>query len=120
VGDKWQIAPDIRGMVRFRQFNLLSDFSPLGIFDLIFCRNVLIYFGQETKIDVLARLARVTAGDGYLVLGAVETVIGLADCFQVVGGKHGLYAPTARPPSPARLTKQPPRLVAVGGRQYAR
>ena len=53
-------------MVKYRQLNLLADFSQLGTFDLIFCRNVLIYFDQETKIDVLNRLARVTASDGYL------------------------------------------------------
>ena len=58
VGDMWQIAPEIRAMVKYRQFNLLSDFSRLGAFDLIFCRNVLIYFDQETKIGVLNRLPR--------------------------------------------------------------
>ena len=117
VGALWQIAPDIRAMVKYRQLNLLSNFSNLGIFDLIFCRNVLIYFDQQTKIDVLERLARVTAGDGFLVLGAAETVIGLTDSFKVVGDKHGLYAPNARPHKPAlsRTGKSAPRLVAVNG-----
>ncbi len=117
VGELWQIAPDIRAMVKYRQLNLLSNFSNLGIFDLIFCRNVLIYFDQQTKIDVLERLARVTAGDGFLVLGAAETVIGLTDSFKVVGDKHGLYAPNARPHKPAlsRTGKSAPRLVAVNG-----
>ncbi len=93
VGELWQIAPEIRAMVRYRQLNLLADFSQLGTFDLIFCRNVLIYFDQETKIDVLNRLARVTAGDGYLVLGAAETVVGLTDRFKMVADKRGLYVP---------------------------
>ena len=117
AGELWQIAPDLRAMVKYRQLNLLSDFSHLGTFDLIFCRNVLIYFDQATKIDVLDRLARVTAGDGFLVLGAAETVVGITDSFKVVGDKHGLYAPNARAPKPyfPRAGKPAPRLVAVNG-----
>jgi chemotaxis protein methyltransferase CheR len=118
VGELWQIAPELRAMVKFRQLNLLADFSQLGIFDLIFCRNVLIYFDQETKIDVLDRLSRAIATDGFLVLGAAETVVGLTDSFKVVGDKHGLYAPNLRSPKPwaPRPAKRPaPRLVAVNG-----
>ncbi len=96
-GELWQIAPQIRGMVRYRQLNLLADFSQLGVFDLIFCRNVLIYFDQDTKIDVLNRLARVTAHDGFLVLGAAETVVGLTDRFKMVHDRRGLYVPARRP-----------------------
>jgi len=118
VGELWQIAPDIRAMVKFRRLNLLSNFSSLGMFDLIFCRNVLIYFDQETKIGVLENLSRAVASDGYLVLGAAETVVGLTDSFKVVGDKHGLYAPNARTPKPLMpMTggKPAPRLVAVNG-----
>jgi chemotaxis protein methyltransferase CheR len=117
IGELWQIAPDIRAMVRFRQLNLLADFSPLGTFDLIFCRNVLIYFDQETKIGVLNRLARVIASDGYLVLGAAETVVGLTDRFRMAPDKRGLYAPNANPPrlSGASADGPPPRLFAIKG-----
>jgi len=116
-GELWQIAPDIRAMVRYRQLNLLADFSQLGLFDLVFCRNVLIYFDQDTKIDVLNRLARVTAGDGYLVLGAAETVIGLTDRFKMVPDKRGLYAPNAGPSrlSASGAATSPPRLFAING-----
>ena len=117
LGDMWQIAPDIRAMVRYRQLNLLSDFSRLGKFDLIFCRNVLIYFDQQAKTDLLDRLAQVIAGDGYLVLGAAETVVGLTDSFATVADKRGLYIPNPR--LPLRLAagdKPSPRLVAVNGR----
>ena len=116
IGELWQIAPDIRAMVKYRQFNLLADFSQLGMFDLVFCRNVLIYFDQATKTDVLHRLARVVAHDGYLVLGAAETVVGLTDRFKVVPDKRGLYVPNAGAPraSPARPMPGP-RLVAVNG-----
>ncbi len=79
VGECWQIAPEIRAMVQFRTLNLLNDFSPLGTFDIVFCRNVLIYFDQPTKIGVLERVARQIAPDGFLVLGAAETVVGLTD-----------------------------------------
>ena len=112
VGDLWQIAPELRAMVKYRQLNLLSDFSQLGTFDLVFCRNVLIYFDQKTKIDVLNRLARVIASDGYLVLGAAETVVGLADSFKVIADKRGLYMPNANRAKPAAPA---PRLIAVNG-----
>jgi chemotaxis protein methyltransferase CheR len=119
VRELWEIAPELRAMVKYRQHNLLSDFSHLGVFDLIFCRNVLIYFDPATKVDVLDRLARATAGDGYLVLGAAETVVGLTDSFKVVGEKHGLYAPNGRAPKPSipGAGKPAPRLVAMSGGQ---
>ncbi len=117
IGDLWQIAANIRAMVRYRQLNLLADFTQLGTFDLVFCRNVLIYFDQETKTDVLNRLARVTAGDGYLVLGAAETVVGLTDRFKMVTDKRGLYVPTknASRLSPSNAASPPPRLFAING-----
>jgi chemotaxis protein methyltransferase CheR len=117
VGELWQIDPEIRAMVKYRQLNLLSDFSNLGTFDLVFCRNVLIYFDQKTKIDVLERLAQIIAWDGFLVLGAAETVVGLTESFKVVGEKHGLYAPDSRSLKAAaqRASKLGPRLVAVNG-----
>ena len=91
VGETWQIAPEIRAMVQFRPLNLLKDFSTLGSFDMVFCRNVLIYFDQETKIAVLNRLARQMPDDGFLALGAAETVVGLTDAFKPMSDKRGLY-----------------------------
>jgi len=93
VGELWQLAPELRGMVQFKPFNLLHDLSRLGVFDVVFCRNVLIYFDQQTKIDVLDRMARVIAPDGFLALGAAETVVGLTDSFKPISDKRGLYAP---------------------------
>jgi chemotaxis protein methyltransferase CheR len=117
VGDMWQIAPELRAMVKFRQLNLLSDFSSLGAFDLIFCRNVLIYFDQDTKTGVLKRLGRVTATDGYLVLGAAETVVGLTESFRTLPELRGVYVPNARPSRPQVVAggRAVPRLVAVSG-----
>jgi chemotaxis protein methyltransferase CheR len=99
IGDNWQIAASIRAMVQFRPLNLIGDFNHLGVFDVVFCRNVLLYFDRQTKNRVLDRLARVTERDGYLVLGAAETVVGLTDCFKPIPESRGLYAP-----SPAAIT----------------
>ena len=93
VGEAWQIAAEIRAMVQFRPLNLLKDFSALGSFDVVFCRNVLIYFDQDTKIGVLNRLARQMAEDGFLALGAAETVVGLTDAFKPMADRRGLYLP---------------------------
>ncbi|AXK81175.1 protein-glutamate O-methyltransferase CheR [Pseudolabrys taiwanensis] len=92
-GEMWQVAPELRGMVQFRPLNLLKDFSPLGMFDIVFCRNVLIYFDQDSKIGVFNRVAKQMSDDGFLVLGAAETVVGLTDAFKPVVDKRGLYAP---------------------------
>lgn len=100
IGDMWQINADIRAMVQFKQLNLLQDISHLGQFDVVFCRNVLIYFDQDTKSMIFKRLAKVTASDGYLMLGAAETVVGLTDTFRPVADRRGLYCPNAaRAPS---------------------
>jgi chemotaxis protein methyltransferase CheR len=95
VGEMWQVAPDIRAMVQYRPLNLLQDFSHLGMFDIVFCRNVLIYFDQETKIAVLDRIARQIEPHGSLVLGAAETVVGLTDSFKPSPDRRGIYAPNA-------------------------
>jgi chemotaxis protein methyltransferase CheR len=117
VGDMWQIAPELREMVKFRKFNLLSDFSLFGGFDLIFCRNVLIYFDQPTKTNVLNRLGRIAAADGYLILGAAETVVGLTESFRTLSELRGVYGPDVRAPRPQLASggRAAPRLVAVGG-----
>ncbi len=101
IGDTWQIAPDIRAMVQYRALNLLADFSHLGTFDVVFCRNVLIYFDQATKTAVLDRIARITDRAGYLVLGAAETVVGLTESFKPLADRRGLYVPNVTVPKPA-------------------
>ena len=90
-GDKWKIDPAIRSMVTYRQFNLLDDPGILGKFDIVMCRNVLIYFDQDTKGEVLARVSNIMAHDGFLYLGGAETVLGITDIFQPVIGQRGLY-----------------------------
>jgi chemotaxis protein methyltransferase CheR len=78
-------------MVNFREWNLLADLRPLGRFDIVFCRNVLIYFDADTKTRVLAAIAAQMAPDGLLYLGAAETVLGLATRFAPVAGERGVY-----------------------------
>jgi len=102
-GERWQIDASIRNRVRFRTFNLLDDPGSLGTFDLIFCRNVLIYFDQPTKSVVLDRLSRVLAPDGYLFLGGAETVLGITDKFQAVSEHRGVYGPASPHAVPQRL-----------------
>ena len=116
VGDTWQISPEIRAMVQYRPLNLLSDFAHLGSFDVVFCRNVLIYFDQETKIGVLNRIARLLDPDGFLVLGAAETVVGLTDAFKPLVDKRGLYAPNKDAVKPSLALARPAlRPVAIAG-----
>ena len=91
-GDQWRIKPNIRQMVTFQKQNLLENFGGLGTFDVIFCRNVLIYFDADSKKKVLTRLSQQTAADGYLVMGAAETVVGLSTDYAPVEGRRGLYA----------------------------
>ena len=93
VGNAWEICPEIRARVEFRIQNLLDDCPALGTFDVIFCRNVLIYFDEETKRLVLGRVAARLATDGYLVLGAAETTTGLSHDFAAVPeGHHGIFS----------------------------
>ncbi len=90
-GDLWQLDSAVRAMVQYRNFNLLNSFSIHGRFDIVFCRNVLIYFDQPTKKDILERIAKQMPDDGFLVLGAAETVIGITNMFKSVPGKRGLF-----------------------------
>ncbi|MBN8984812.1 MAG: chemotaxis protein CheR, partial [Rhizobiales bacterium] len=108
IGDMWQINADIRAMVQFRQLNLLHDISNLGVFDVVFCRNVLIYFDQDTKSLIFKRLAKVTASDGYLMLGAAETVVGLTDTFRPVVDRRGLYSPNVARAAPSIVPDDAP------------
>jgi chemotaxis protein methyltransferase CheR len=79
---------------------LLGDFSHLGKFDVIFCRNVLIYFDHETKISIFERMSKVIEPDGMLMLGAAESVVGITDAFRPYPDRRGLYQP-----NPARGTR---------------
>jgi chemotaxis protein methyltransferase CheR len=109
VGDQWQIAPQIRQMVSFRQINLVKEFGPLGAFDIVYCCNVLIYFDGPTKTEVLKRLAGALAPDGALLLGAAETVLGLTGALSSHPDHRGLYVKAA----PGLALPETQRMVAT-------
>ncbi len=112
TGELWQLNADIRAMVQHRQLNLLQDFSQLGTFDVIFCRNVLIYFDQDTKAGVFDRLSRMLEPDGVLLLGAAESVVGISDAFRPYPERRGLYRPNADRTARAGVTPQALKVVA--------
>ena len=87
----WRIKDDLKKMIDFRFFNLVDTPRSLGTFDIVFCRNVRIYFDLETKQKVLESIASVSADDGFLVLGAAETMIGITDVFKMHPERRGLY-----------------------------
>lgn len=97
VGEQWQIKPDMRQAVTFRPINLLEDFSLLGTFDIVLCRNVLIYFDQPTKTRILHGIANRLTPDGALLLGGAESVLGLCDAFASLSGLRGVYSHTSNP-----------------------
>jgi len=92
--DLWQIDSSLRGVVQYKEFNLLDDMSSLGTFDVVFCRNVLIYFDQQTKGVVLEKIAKQMSNDGVLYLGGAETVLGISEAFKPVPGLRGIYSRT--------------------------
>ncbi len=92
VGEHWQINEEIRSGVQLHHANLLQDLSRYGKFDVVFCRNVLIYFEAPTKAEVLGRIRSMMSDDGYLFLGAAETVVGISDRFKTLQGERGVYA----------------------------
>ena len=91
VNELWQIDAAVRAMVDFRPGNLLTDFSLLGTFDVVFCRNVLIYFERDTKSEVLGRVSKRMPDDGVLFLGGAETVLGVSEEFKPISGQRGVY-----------------------------
>ena len=116
TGELWQLNADIRAMVQHRQLNLLQDFSHLGSFDVIFCRNVLIYFDQNAKAEIFERLAKVIEPDGVLALGAAESVVGISDAFKPYPERRGLYCPNVSRTARAAVTAFMPKVAASAAR----
>jgi chemotaxis protein methyltransferase CheR len=90
----WQIKPEIRKMVRFLQVNLIESWPPLPMVDIVFLRNVLIYFTPDTKRLILRKMARQMAGDGALFLGGAETTLNIDSRWERINhGKTATYRP---------------------------
>jgi chemotaxis protein methyltransferase CheR len=90
--DVWTISDSVRNMVKFQEGNLLGDLYPLGRFDAVFCRNVLVYFDLRTKLDVLQKIGRLLVDDGVLYLGQTESISGVGSNFRAVDTNLGIYA----------------------------
>lgn len=90
-GDMWKMNDMIRSQITFRKLNLLESLNGLGSFDVVLCRNVLIYFDLPTKRDILTRLSKQMNDKSYLLLGAAETVVGVSDAFIANKENRGLY-----------------------------
>ncbi len=111
-GELWRLNADIRAMVQHKQLNLLQDFSHLGAFDVIFCRNVLIYFDQDTKAHIFERIAKILEADGVLALGAAESVVGISDAFKPYPDRRGLYRPNPARGHAGGVAAMPLRVAA--------
>lgn len=85
-----QINADVKRMVNFRHLNLLDNYHLLGKFDIIFCRNVLIYFSADIKSQIINKFAEQLNPNGYLVLGASESMSGLSDAFNMIRCNPGI------------------------------
>lgn len=88
--EQWEINPDIKQRTRFMELNLLNNYSLLGQFDIIFCRNVLIYFSSEMKKDILERMAKILKPGGTLILGGSESPTGYTKEFEMVRYADGV------------------------------
>ncbi len=91
----WQINEQLRQMVQFRQGNLLQNFGLSGTFDIVFCRNVLIYFDIPTKAKILAAIRQIMAPGGVLILGGSETLLNITDQFKNMENTQGVYVSAA-------------------------
>jgi chemotaxis protein methyltransferase CheR len=100
AGVNWRVRPEVSRNVSFRSLNLIRPFPPMGRFDIVFLRNVLIYFDTPTKRDILTRVRQVLAPDGMLFLGAAEMLTGIDDGWErLPGGRSSIYRLQARTPS---------------------
>lgn len=88
--DRWQVRPEVKRPISFRELNLMQSYAGLGKFDIVFCRNVLIYFSSELKGDILRRIAQSLNPGGYLFLGGSESPSSYSDAFEMVRTPHGV------------------------------
>lgn len=91
VEEGYRVKPEISARVKFQQFNLLKPFSVLGRFDVIFCRNVLIYFSDALKKDILTRMSQAIEPGGFLFLSSSEVLPTSVSGFETVRGERGRY-----------------------------
>ena len=110
----WKIRDELRALATFRRLNLMEDFTSLGTFDVIFCRNVAIYFSESDRISLFNRLAQRLEGDGSLVIGSMESLSGICPQFESKRHQRAVYyqrlstlAPEVAPARPALILAKP-------------
>ena len=89
-GNRWKLNDKVKSIVKFNEINLLQNYALIGKFDLIFCRNVLIYFSADLKSDILDRMAQILNPGGFLVLGGSESPTGYSRAFEMVRYPKGV------------------------------
>ncbi|MBK1673455.1 chemotaxis protein [Ectothiorhodospira shaposhnikovii] len=89
-GERWNIRPDVKARASFREFNLMDSYTLLGRFDIVFCRNVLIYFSVDSKKLILKKISQALNPGGYLFLGASESMANYSDAFEMVRCNPGV------------------------------
>lgn len=109
AANHYVISPKVKSRIRFQYRNLLHPFDGLGKFDIVFCRNVLIYFDRPTKADVLTRMSKIIPEDGYLILGGPETTLGLCNAFS----RHSKWRNVYVQGNNATANVPPQRVAAV-------
>ncbi len=90
-GLAWKVKPEIKEMIQFRKLNILSSFSSIGEVDIVFCRNILIYFDSKTKKDVIHRITNLLSPEGVLFLGSAEALLGIGTSLVRVDSKKVVY-----------------------------
>ncbi|MCX8167239.1 MAG: protein-glutamate O-methyltransferase CheR [Candidatus Micrarchaeota archaeon] len=90
-GKIWIISDNVKNMVNFKKMNLQESFLPLGKMDIVFCRNVLIYFSEKFKQEVLNKIAETLKPSGYLIVGASESVLNYSNQYTMLKNGVGLY-----------------------------
>jgi chemotaxis protein methyltransferase CheR len=88
---QWELRKEIRDRVRFTELNLMQSYASMGKFDIIFCRNVLIYFSADLKRDIIGRMAKALNPRGYLFLGSSESLAGHSDMFDMIRSGGAVY-----------------------------
>jgi chemotaxis protein methyltransferase CheR len=94
-GSEWEAKPELKSMISFRNFNLMEPCRSLGMFDIVFCRNVLIYFDADTKRKIVEGIGQQIRHGGYFVLGGSESLLGVTDALSAVENARSVYRPAS-------------------------
>lgn len=100
--EMWEVKDELKKRIKFTEINLMNSYASLGKFQIIFCRNVLIYFSTELKRDILSRMAQALVPGGYLFMGSTETLASYSDAFDTVRHEGGIVYQLKDAPTPSK------------------